>query len=65
MHRPELWDVATQQPIGNPVTGYSVAFSPDGKTLASGSSDHKVRLWDVATRARSGTPSPATASSRS
>ena len=31
---------------------YSVAFSPDGKTLASRSADNTIRLWDVAT----GTP---------
>ena len=27
---------------------YSVAFSPDGRTLAAGSGDHSIKIWDIA-----------------
>jgi WD40 repeat protein len=33
----------------HPEAVFSVAFSPDGKTLASGSGDGTIKLWDVAT----------------
>src|SRR5947209_4969541 len=34
---------------GNVGRVFSVAFSPDGKTLAAGGWDGSIRLWDVAT----------------
>jgi WD40 repeat protein len=46
-----LWDVAGQKQIGllQGHTGvvYSVAFSPGGKWLASGSDDGTILLWEV------------------
>ena len=47
-----LWDVATARKVAtleHPREVNSVAFSPDGTILASGSGDNKVRLWEVST----------------
>jgi WD40 repeat protein/tRNA A-37 threonylcarbamoyl transferase component Bud32 len=58
-----FWDVATGKPIGEPLQqqngATSVAFSPDGTKLATGSWDGlrgTARLWDVATGKPLGEP---------
>jgi WD40 repeat protein len=62
-----LWDVATHQQIGAPITAVSdpsalnggvadVAFSPGGKILVTAGGDGTVRLWDVASHQQIGAP---------
>jgi eukaryotic-like serine/threonine-protein kinase len=48
-----LWDTASGEEVGT-LSGHkqaiwSLAFSPDGKTLASTGSERSIRLWNIAT----------------
>jgi WD40 repeat protein len=45
-----LGDPLTGHPAGDGAVGPSVAFTPDGKTLATGSQDGTVILWDLTDR---------------
>jgi competence ComEA-like helix-hairpin-helix protein len=57
-----LWNVATGEVIGQLSTKYSsqvttiIAFSPDGKTLATGDNNSTITLWDIASRQMIGQP---------
>jgi WD40 repeat protein len=55
--RIQIWDVATGEKLlelpGHPGRITTLAFSPDGSKLASGSSDTTVLVWDLEDRKRS------------
>jgi WD40 repeat protein len=50
-HTIKLWDTSSGREVhilgGHSLTVLSVAFSPDGRMLASGSADHTIKLSDV------------------
>jgi WD40 repeat protein len=55
-----VWDVETKTPFANILkTDHgtsSIAFSPDGKTLAAAGDDGYITLWEVATHTSLGKP---------
>ncbi len=58
-----LWDVVTKRPLGQPLAGHtsavwSLAFSPDGRTLASADMEDTIILWDVSAQRRVGRQLP-------
>jgi WD40 repeat protein len=57
----QLWDVRSRRRVGRAIqpragSVLSVAFSPDGALLATGSYGGRVDLWDVPTQAHHGNP---------
>ncbi|KAF5332898.1 hypothetical protein D9758_017892 [Tetrapyrgos nigripes] len=59
--RVRIWDIQTGQQVGEPLEGHinevtSVAFSPDGRHVVSGSNDNTVRIWDMQTCKQVGKP---------
>ncbi|KAL4080761.1 WD40-repeat-containing domain protein, partial [Scleroderma citrinum] len=56
-----IWDADRGVQIGSPLEGHtedvtSVAFSPDGTRIVSGSFDRTVRIWDADRGVQIGNP---------
>jgi len=58
---PNQWNAKTGAAVGDPLDGhtdyvYSVAYSPDGQHITSGSNDNTIRIWGADTGAAVGNP---------
>jgi WD40 repeat protein len=56
-----IWNAETGAVVGKPLEGHSdrvrsVAYSPDGRHIISGSDDNTIRIWDAETSAAVGKP---------
>jgi len=61
MRQFKFWDAQTGGKVGNPLKGHtsfvwSVAFSPDGRYIVSGSGDKMIQIWDAQTGGQVGSP---------
>jgi WD40 repeat protein len=57
----QRWDTASRAPLGDPMRGHigvvrSVAYSPDGRYIASVAVDRTLRIWDANTGSLVGEP---------
>ncbi|KIJ58283.1 hypothetical protein HYDPIDRAFT_59527, partial [Hydnomerulius pinastri MD-312] len=47
--QPQTWPTAVQVLLGHTSSIWSVAYSPDGQHIVSGSSDKTIRIWNART----------------
>ncbi len=51
-----IWDTASGEPVGEPLSAKSVAFNPSGTRVVTVSSGNTVRMWDISSGEPAGEP---------
>jgi len=46
VRRTRDWELLAEMPVGTRVIN-GMAFSPDGRFLAAGAADRKIRIWQL------------------